>query len=81
MYYIVYILISLKDSSKYYIGTTRDLKRRLQEHNNSRSGYSKRYAPWKIETYITFKNKILAERFECYLKLGSGHAFLKKHLI
>ena len=79
--HIVYILISLKDPSKYYIGMTRNLKRRLQEHNNSRSGYSKKYAPWKAETHITFTNKLLAEAFERYLKSGSGHAFLKKHLI
>mgnify|MGYP001585599331 FL=1 len=79
--HIVYILISIKDSSKYYIGITRDLNKRLQEHNNSQSGYSKRFSPWEIETYITFKNKLLAERFEKYLKAGSGQAFLKKRLI
>ena len=79
--YIVYILISIRDSSKYYIGITKDLNKRLREHNSSKSGYSKKYAPWQIETYITFRNKILAEKLEKYLKAGSGHAFLKKRLI
>jgi len=79
--YIVYILKSSKDPKRCYIGMTQDLERRLREHNNELSGYSKRYAPWKVETYITFKNRFLAEKFEVYLKAGSGQAFLKKRLI
>ena len=79
--YIVYILISLKDPNRYYIGLTQDLQNRLKEHNTSEGGYSKRYAPWKVETHITFNNRDLAEKFEKYLKVGSGQAFLKKRLI
>lgn len=79
--YFVYILLSLKEPHRFYIGITNDLKRRLLEHNNSLTGYSKRYAPWKVETFLGFHNKKLALDFEHYLKSGSGHAFLKKHLI
>jgi len=79
--YVVYILKSIKDPSRYYIGMTEELNRRLREHNNSKSGYSKKYAPWEIETYISFRSRLLAERFEKYLKAGSGQAFLKKRLL
>jgi len=68
-------------TDRYYIGITEDLNKRLREHNTENSGYSKRYAPWDVETYITFRNKLIAERFEKYLKAGSGQAFLKKHLL
>ena len=78
---IVYVLISQKNRNKYYIGLTSNLEKRLREHNSTQSYYSKRYAPWKVETYITFRNKDLAEKFEKYLKAGSGNAFLKKRLI
>jgi predicted GIY-YIG superfamily endonuclease len=78
---IVYILKSDRDPRKTYVGITRDLENRLKEHNDGKSGYSKRYAPWHIETYITFVNDSLAESFEKYLKVGSGQAFLTKHLI
>lgn len=64
-----------------YIGITQNLTKRLKEHNNEKEVYSKRYAPWKLETYITFTNKRRAEEFESYLKSGSGNAFLKKRLI
>jgi len=79
--YIVYILKTHKDLSKTYIGITEDLEKRLKEHNNGASYYSKRYAPWYIETYITFRDKGLAESFEKYLKEGSGQAFMTKRLL
>jgi putative endonuclease len=78
---IVYILLSLKDPTKYYIGITRNLKKRLKEHNGATEGYAKRHAPWQVATFVTFNNTRLAENFERYLKQGSGNAFLKKHLI
>ena len=77
----VYILISHKNEQRYYIGYTDNLKRRLEEHNKAESGYSKRYAPWFVKTYIVFDNFEQANSFEKYLKAGSGHAFLKKRLI
>lgn len=79
--YIVYILTSKKYPARYYIGTTQNLDKRLNEHNNEESIYSRRYAPWQLESYITFKKKDLAEEFERYLKSGSGFAFLKKRFI
>ncbi len=81
MAYIVYILKSTKNPVKSYIGITQNLEQRLQEHNSGLSYYTKRYVPWDVETYIVFKNKDLAERFECYLKEGSGQAFLIKRLL
>lgn len=78
---IVYILISEKDSTRYYIGLTDDLQRRLGEHNGASVGYGKRYAPWRVETFTTFYNDEQAIAFEKYLKSGSGFAFLKKRLI
>ena len=71
----------LLDSSKYYIGITENLEGRLKEHNSGKKGYSKQYTPWQIETYITFRDKFLAQEFERYLKIGSGHAFLKKRFL
>ena len=80
--YIVYILKSVKDPKLYYIGMTENLEKRLREHNNGvLPSYSKSFAPWEVETYIAFKNKLLAEKFEEYLKVGSGQAFLKKRLL
>ena len=82
MKHVVYILKSTKELNRYYIGFTNNLDERLKEHNSEEcKGYSKRYAPWELETYIVFRNRLLAEKFERYLKVGSGQAFLKKRLI
>ena len=78
---IVYILISKKYPTRYYIGITQGLSRRLKEHNNGDSKYSKKYAPWHLETFITLSSKHKAQELEKYLKSGSGFAFLKKRLI
>ncbi|NQT90876.1 MAG: GIY-YIG nuclease family protein [Candidatus Omnitrophica bacterium] len=80
MYY-VYILRSKKDRDRFYIGYTTDLDRRLREHNESRSLYTKRHAPWCVETYISFSSKELAKDFERYLKSGSGKTFVKRRLM
>ena len=79
MYY-VYILKSEVDSSR-YIGVTKDLKRRLLEHNNGNSRYSSSKRPFKLIWYSTFILKEKAYAFEKYLKSSSGYAFTKKHLI
>ena len=77
----VYILVSLKAPTRYYIGRTENLEARLGQHNRGESGYSKQFAPWRLETYTAFTNSHLADEFEHYLKSGSGHAFLKRHLL
>ncbi len=78
---IVYILKSLKDPVKHYVGITHNLEKRLKEHNEELSYYTKRYAPWEVETYIVFRSKEAAESFERYLKAGSGQSFLVKRLL
>jgi len=79
--YTVYILCSKRDETKYYVGITRDLKARLKEHNIASMGYTKKYAPWRVETYTVFNNRLRAVHFEKYLKRGSGYAFMFKHLV
>jgi len=79
--HIVYILASISSPSKYYIGITQNLEKRLAEHNSGLSYYSKRHVPWRVETCVSFNDKNLAEVFEKYLKVGSGNAFLKRRLI
>jgi len=78
---IVYVLTSKKYPDRYYIGFTHNLERRIKEHNNGDSLYTKRYMPWELQTYIVFKHKARAEEFEKYLKSGSGFAFLKRRLL
>jgi len=62
-----YILYSEK-LNKYYIGSTSDLKGRLQRHNTSNRGFTSTGKPWEINYYEEFKNKDSAFKREMQLK-------------
>ena len=79
MYYI-YIIESIKDKST-YTGYTKNIKRRLNEHNSGNSKYCNVKRPYKLIWYCAFLEKRKALDFEKYLKHGSGFAFSKKRLI
>jgi len=79
MYY-VYVLQSRKDTS-FYVGLTRDLRQRMNEHQQSETGYTKGHRPLILLTYTAFPTKVLAAKFERYLKSGSGRAFLRRHFV
>lgn len=76
----VYLLESVDDPTKRYVGVTSDLKARLAEHNAGASGHTSKHRPWRLVTYIAFSSRGQAEAFERYLKSGSGHAFARKRL-
>ena len=76
----VYLLRSLSNPPKTYIGLTENLQRRLQEHNSGKSVHTAKHVPWEVEVAIRFRDHARAEAFERYLKSGSGHAFAKRHL-
>ncbi|MFH1749715.1 MAG: GIY-YIG nuclease family protein [bacterium] len=77
-----YILKSKSQQGAIYIGSTHDLEIRLARHNDpANKKYSRRYAPWDVETYIGFQTIEEAERFEKYLKSNSGKAFMRKRLL
>ena len=77
--YVVYVL--KMSNAQLYVGYTNNLTRRLQEHNNGYVLYTKRYKPWKIETYIAFHNQDLAINFEKYLKTSSGKVLLNRRFV
>jgi hypothetical protein len=39
------------------------------------------FGPWEIVWYAGFSSEEAARAFECYLKSGSGRAFLRKRLL
>lgn len=73
--YFVYILRSRKESKRLYTGKALGLEERLGDQNRGDSAYARKFLPWVLETYICFKSKVLADKFEAYLKSGSGQRF------
>jgi len=77
----VYLLKSKKNSQKIYIGSTDNLKRRLEEHNSGKSQFTRRYMPWKLLYYEAYSERLLAETREQRLKYnGNAIRELKKRV-
>jgi putative endonuclease len=78
-FWYVYMLHSLREPERYYVGLTQNLQPRLQQHNSGHVPHTSKYSPWRIETTVAFRSKERAVAFERYLKSHSGRAFAKKH--
>jgi len=74
-----YIIESLARPEERYIGHTSDIRARLQAHNAGKCEHTAKLKPWKLKIYIAFETLEQAQRFEAYLKSGSGHAFANRH--
>ena len=75
----VYLIGSVSHPRRTYVGSTEDIEKRLSEHNHGKYEHTARFTPWGLEVAVQFKNPTKADRFEVYLKSGSGHAFAKRH--
>jgi len=80
MYY-VYLLKSQSHPKQPYVGSTRDLRQRLKEHNEGRSPHTAKFRPWILVAYFAFAHEKTAIAFEKYPKSGSGRAFINRHFL
>ena len=77
MYY-VYLLKSVNNPAKTYVGYTTDFDRRLEKHNEGGSVHTKQDRPCRLVMYLAFDSKEKALSFEKYIKVGSGYAFARR---
>lgn len=79
MFY-VYFLKSLKDD-KLYFGSTRDLRRRLSDHNTGKVPSTKTRRPFELRYYEAFTKATDAKKREFNLKKdGRALAQLKSRI-
>jgi putative endonuclease len=76
----VYLLRSETHPDQTYVGSTHDLRDRIDQRNAGKSIHTNKFKPWNLLAYVALPDKLLAETFERYLKTGSGRAFAKRHL-
>lgn len=74
----VYLIKSMKNQDRVYVGNTINLKQRLATHNSGGSIHTKPYRPWKLVMFLGFSDKLKATAFEKYLKSHAGRAFAQK---
>jgi putative endonuclease len=78
-WHYVYVLFSKKDD-EFYIGYTRDLKRRFNEHNAKKNFSTKGRFPLLLIYIEACINEEDSKRREKYLKTTQGRRFLKLRL-
>ncbi len=78
MFYI-YIIYSLK-SNTYYIGTTDNVERRLNEHNSKfyKNSYTSKGIPWEINLSYQCENSNQAYKLELFIKRMKSRKFIEK---
>lgn len=78
-FYYVYVLESISHA-RVYVGYTKDLKKRLPEHNSGLNFSTKPYLPWQLIHFEAYRNLQDAKRREKYLKKSQGMRLLKRML-
>ena len=73
----VYVIQSSKDF-RLYVGMTRNVEKRIEEHNKGLTPSTQFYRPWKLVYLEEYPDRISARNREKYLKSGSGKEFLKR---
>ncbi len=75
----VYILYSSEDQ-RYYVGISRNVNRRLAEHNQGTVRSTKPFVPWELVYQENHATMELARLREKYFKSAAGRRWRKKHL-
>jgi putative endonuclease len=78
-FHYVYVLLSAKNG-QFYTGCTSDLKKRLSEHENGKSEYTRNRGPYNLIYYEACLDKKDAYAREKYLKTGMGKRYLNNRL-
>lgn len=76
----IYILLSEKDN-RYYVGSTNDLERRLDEHFRGSEIATKHRRPLKLVYKEEFDTLIEARRREKRIKKQKSRSFIEKLIL
>ena len=75
--WFVYIIRSLSDGFL-YVGSTNNVNKRLNTHNEGYNQSTKGHVPFELEAYVAVRTERKARELEKYFKTGSGKAIQKK---
>ena len=78
MFYYIYVLED--KGGNLYVGYSKDLKKRVEEHNRGLNQSTKSQKPWHCIYFEACLNEEDAKRREGYLKTNQGNRMLKRRL-
>ncbi len=77
MWYVYFLELANGDV---YVGSTNDLRRRVESHGDGQVMSTKAYLPIELKSYVAVRTEQIARQLEQYFKSGSGKALANKHL-
>jgi predicted GIY-YIG superfamily endonuclease len=79
-YHFNYILKSRSNPDQFYFGETRDIFKRIVEHNTDPDSqhYTFRYRPWDVNAFVFSENEQTAKVVEKYFKNTSFREAIKR---
>ena len=80
--YSIYIIYS-KKIDRYYVGTTDDVEKRLDEHNSGfyNEAYTVKGVPWELRLSFEYESSQKAYGLEKFLKKMKSRVFLEKVIV
>jgi len=76
-----YLIQSIKKPDTIYSGSTNNLEKRIEEHNQGKAFSTKRYLPWRLVYYEAYVSEADArEREQKFKRHGKGNHELKKRI-
>ena len=78
-YFYVYVLRSLNDQ-RFYVGFTKNLRKRIQDHQNGLVSSTQRRNPFELVYWEGCVDQTDATRREKYLKSSWGKRYIKSRL-
>ncbi len=76
MPFYCYIFFSEK-LNKYYVGSTTDMPRRLEDHNRGKEKFTKTGCPWVLVHAEIFTELLDARRRETYIKKQKSRKYIE----
>ncbi|MGH6954088.1 MAG: GIY-YIG nuclease family protein [Alphaproteobacteria bacterium] len=73
-----YVYFLRPRSDDIYVGSTNDLRRRVESHRQGRVISTKAHSPVVLKSYVSVLTEKNARTLERYFKTGSGEAFASK---
>ena len=77
MWYVYFLQLNNGDI---YVGSTNDLRRRIDAHRRGDVTSTKPHLPVTLKSYVAVSTEENARSLERYFKSGSGKAFANKRL-
>lgn len=74
---MIYVYVIKSEVKKFrYVGITKDIEKRVHEHNLGKNKPTKPYKPFRIVHQELFNDYKMARNREIFLKSGQGRLFL-----